>query len=266
MNHMHEVNRLHWNDKLAKVFHQQDDESGTWRRCLHEPRLAFDCDFLPVIQEFIADISGKDVCLVGSGDNHAAFALAGLGANVTSIDQSEKQLEVAESRSRELGLSITFMQSDATDLNCLPSSEFDLVCSTNGFFVWISDLHSLFRELHRILKPQGFYAFYDIHPFLRPWKDGSNPIEMTKPYFETGPFQDAEGDPFFFYWTIGDLLNSLADAGFSLCRLHESPAQNSNFWEGGKWYLPGNRPNLLDWKVNPHAGLPAWLSVAVQKF
>lgn len=265
MNRMHEANRHYWNETLAKEFQQQSDESGLWRRCPREPSLAFDCEALEVIRVFVEDLAGKDVCIVGSGDNHASFALAGLGAKVTSIDQSEKQLEVASRRASELGLSITFVQSDATDLGCLDSSEFDLVCTTNGFFVWISDLDSLFGEIQRILRSRGFYVFYDIHPFQRPWKDVRNVTEMEKPYFETGPFQESEDGPFNFHWTMGDLLNSLADAGFTLRRLCESPAKDSGFWEGGKWYVPGSQPSLLDWKVNPRAGLPVWLMVAAQK-
>ena len=64
---------------------------------------------------------------------------------------------------------------------------------------------------------------------------------------------------------MADLLNSLARAGFNLKKLVENPAKDSNFWEGGKWYLPGSQSDLLDWKINPRAGLPVWLMVAVQK-
>ena len=52
-----------------------------------------DCALLDLIQGFVEDLSGKDVCVVGSGDNHAAFALARLGAKVTSVDLSSAQLE-----------------------------------------------------------------------------------------------------------------------------------------------------------------------------
>jgi ubiquinone/menaquinone biosynthesis C-methylase UbiE len=61
-------------------------------------------------------------------------------------------------------------------------SQFDLVCSTNGFLVWIADIDGLFREAHRILKPGGHYVFYDIHPFQRPWEESLDSIEMKKPY------------------------------------------------------------------------------------
>jgi hypothetical protein len=37
---------------------------------------------------FLKDIDGKDVCVLGSGDNEVAFALAGLGGYVTSAKSS----------------------------------------------------------------------------------------------------------------------------------------------------------------------------------
>ena len=136
MNRIHEANRQYWNSTRASKTERQTENAGLWQLCCKEPNLAFDCEALEIIHEFVADLDGKDVCIIGSGDNHAAFALAGLGAKVTSIDQSEKQLEVASRRASELDLSITFIQADATDLDCLGSSGFDLVCSTNGFFIW----------------------------------------------------------------------------------------------------------------------------------
>ena len=264
MNRMHEANRQYWNSTRASKTERQSEEAGLWRFCTREPDLAFDCEILEIIQEFLEDLAEKDVCIIGSGDNHSAFALAGLGAKVTSIDQSEKQLEVASRRASELGLPITFIQADATNLQSLGDSGFDLVCSTNGFFIWIADLGSLFNEVHRILRPQGFYVFYDIHPFQRPWKDELSVIEMQKPYFRTGPFSKSEEGPYTFHWTMGDLLNPLAEAGFTLRRMCESAAENSRFWEG-TGYLPGSQPSLLDWKINPLAGIPVWLTVAAQK-
>ena len=93
MNRIHEANRKHWNKQLAEEFQKQDDQTGLWRRCHKEPGLAFDCAALDLIQEFVEDLSEKDVCLVGSGDNHAAFALAGLGARVTSVKQDRSQIQ-----------------------------------------------------------------------------------------------------------------------------------------------------------------------------
>jgi SAM-dependent methyltransferase len=264
MNEIHESNRRHW-DRTVRKWKELRDEDGLWQRCHKEPDLAFEGGALELLREVAGDdLTEKDVCLVGSGDNYAAFALAGLGARVTSTDISQRQLDVASDRARQLGLSITFVQADAANLQSLENSSFDLVCSTNGFFVWIADLQGVFNEVFRILRPGGFYVFYDVHPFLRPWKDQIGPIKMEKPYWETGPFVDSECETFEFNWTLADLLNPLAKSGLILWRILESPAEDSRFWQGYS-YVPGTNNRLLDWRENPRAGLPVWLTVAVQR-
>ena len=206
----------------------------------------------------------KNVCVVGSGDNLAAFALSGMGADVTSVDFSERRLEVASERAKRLGLSITFAQADAADMGNVKNSEFDLVCSSNGFFVWIADLMPVFREVCRILRVGGHYVFCDIHPFQRPWKDQVQSIEVAKSYWDAGPFADEATGASGFHWTLAEILNSAASASLVLRRILESPAEDSRFWQEFS-YLPGTDDRLLDWKHNPGAALPVWLAAAFQK-
>ena len=262
MNTMHETNQRYWNE-VAECWERLEEEGGVWQRCPREPELAFAGGALGLVHEVAGTLSGKDVCVVGSGDNSAAFAFSGMGANVTSVDISERRLVVASKRARHLGLSITFVQADAADMSLIGDAEFDLVFSSNGFFVWIANLQTVFGEIYRILRPGGHYVFYDIHPFLRPWKDQTVPIEVAKPYWETGPIKDEE-DTFEFHWTLADILNPLPVLGFTLRRMLESPADDSRFWQDYS-YLPGTDDSLLDWNENPRATLPVWLTLAVKK-
>ena len=262
MNTMHEANRRYWNE-AAGWWERIEDEGGAWRRCASEPDLAFAGGALGLVREFAGAMSGKDVCVVGSGDNQATFAFSGMGANVTSADISERRLAVASKRARHLGLQIMFLQADAADLSLIGNAEFDLVFSSNGFFVWLADLQAVFSEIYRILRPGGHYVFYDIHSFQRPWKEQTTPIEVAKPYWDTGPFDGAEGS-FGFNWTLADILNPLAASGLTLRRILESPAEDSRFWQDLS-YLPGTDDSLLDWNENPRAALPTWLALALQR-
>ena len=265
MDGMHEANRRYW-DGLAGEWEQLRDQDERWRRCAQEPSLAFDGAALEMIDEFAGDLAGKQALVIGSGDNLAAFALAGMGAAVTSTDISLGQLAVADKRAIELGLELDFVCCDAAGLAPLTDDRFDLVCSTNGFFVWIANPEGVFSAVHRVLKEGGHYVFYDVHPFLRPWVDQRVPIEMEKPYFDTGPFVEMEpgGSVYEFHWTMGDILSGLVHAGLVLRALAESPAGDSRFWQDHS-YLPGTEASLLDWRSNPRAGLPVWLTVAAQK-
>jgi ubiquinone/menaquinone biosynthesis C-methylase UbiE len=259
---MHKANKSYW-DNISSGWKALRERDGLWQRCPGEPELAFEGDALGVIQTFCGDMAGQEVCVIGSGDNYAAFALSGLGAHVTSTDISQRQLNVARERAQSLGLDMDFVRADAADLTPLPSETFDLVCSTNGFFVWIAQPARVFSEVRRILKSGGCYIFYDIHPFQRPWRDQVNPIQMEKPYWDTGPYTDDADGTFEFNWTLADLLNPLAEAGLVLRRIIESPAKDARFWEGHS-YEPGMNSTLMDWRGNPRAGLPVWLTVCAQ--
>ena len=260
---MHDANRRTWENK-AGSWAEMRDRDGLWRRCPEEPELGFAGGAYELIVSLAGSVEGKDVAVVGSGDNHAVFAFAGMKAHVTSIDISEHQLATASARADQLGLAIDFVRADAMDLKPLRDRKFDLVCSTNGFFVWIADLRAVYGEIFRVLKPGGYYIFYDVHPLQRPWAEKTEPIEVIKPYWQTGPFQDEKEGTFEFNWTMADLLNPAADAGLVLRRILERPAEDSNTWEGAS-YRPGNDSRLLDWKVNPRAALPFWLSAAWQR-
>ena len=152
MHPRHEANRRLWNDHVA-IWEERSNREGRWQRCHLEPDLAFEGGALELIQEFAGGLEGKQACVIGSGDNMATFALAlaGLGAQVTSTDISEERLAMGSRRAEQLGLSVSFVRADAAHLEPLGDSSFDLVCSTNGFFVWISDLESVFAEVARIL-------------------------------------------------------------------------------------------------------------------
>src|SRR5215471_11031463 len=58
-----------------------------WLPQLHDSELAW-----------LRDVAGKKVAVLGSGDNQVVFALAGMGAVVTSIDISQQLIEIALTR------------------------------------------------------------------------------------------------------------------------------------------------------------------------
>jgi ubiquinone/menaquinone biosynthesis C-methylase UbiE len=265
MSEMNKANQRYW-DAMAPDWRALRDEDQLWRECPRYPELAFDGEALAMIRQYAGDLHSKQACVIGSGDNYAAFALAGMGAHVTSADISAQQLAVAQERAALLGMDIAFLRADATELEGIRENEFDLVCSSNGFFVWIAEPAKVFYQVYRILKPGGVYIFYDVHAFLRPWKDQVAPLEMEQPYTATGPFEcEGHGHANYqFHWRISDLINPLLDAGLVLRQVAESPAKDARFWEGSS-YTPEADQQLLDWKHNPRAGLPAWLTVAAQK-
>ena len=279
----HEANRRRWEHDASRY---KDKRGDDWRRCLDDPTLGLERNTLQVIDRFVGSLSGKRVCVLASGDNYSAFTLAGLGAHVTSVDFSQEQLSIAAERAKELGLNIEFIQADVTAPTPIKANQFDFVCSTNGVMVWIATPEKYYTEGYRILKPNGVFISYDIHPFQRPWNNYPEPFQMQKTYFETGPFESQyypdSGESytqydkvppekqssllpvFNFHWIISDLLNAMIESGLELKYIEEELDTNPTFWHH-PLDQEASDTNPTDWQQNPRVGLPAWLTLVAQK-
>ena len=204
---------------MADSWRKMSDQRGVWRKCHRDPALVF----LPHEMRFLGDVRGKDVCVLGSGDNEAVFALAGMGANVTSVDISEKQLEVARERAAILELAITCVRADVTDLADIPESSFDLVYTGGHVSVWISDLRRFHAEAVRILRPHGWFIISEYHPLRYMWHESDGPSPRHR-YFDRGPYEylSDEGRPQIeFHWTVADHIQAVLDAGCVLVHVEE---------------------------------------------
>ena len=183
MNKYHEANRAFWNAS-AEWDKEKEDKRGLWRRCHRDPTLVLS----PAEMPFLGNIRGKDVCVLGSGDNQVVFALAGMGGKVTSVDISERRLEIAEERAHTLGLEVTFLRADVTDLGSIRDGSFDLVYTGGHTSVWVSDIRKYYAEAVRILRPGGMFVVNEYHPIRRMWLDSDGP-EPCHRYFARGPYE-----------------------------------------------------------------------------
>ncbi len=178
------------------------------------------------------EVAGKRACVLGSGDNLAVFALAGLGATVTSVDISEEQLAGARRRAESLGLAVQFVRSDATDLVGVADGSFDLVHVSRHVCGWISNLRSFFRESVRILAPGGLFLVTEYHPFRHIFRDDPSALVVEHSYLDRGPFHrevaaglfDRSPGSFPSYrsqWTVADFFNAMTEPGCELIAFEE---------------------------------------------
>jgi|TARA_Y100000310_G_scaffold344697_1_gene458868 SAM-dependent methyltransferase len=252
MNDMHEANRRSW-DAVSPKWQAKIDTEKPWRQVPVNPALVLEKEEL----RHLGDVAGKNVCVLGSGDNLIVFALAGMGADVTSVDVSQTQLDIAAGRARELGLAVTFLRADVTDLSALPTDRFDLVYTGGHVAVWISDLKTYYREAVRILQPEGLFMVTEYHPFRRIWEERPDCLQVEMAYFEQGPFQydrseDVPGakpgsyPSYEFHWTVSDYAMAVIEAGCDLLALEEFGTS-------------------VEWEVTPLAGLPHLLMIVGRK-
>lgn len=215
--HPHEANRAKW-DAATGRWKEQEDARGAWRRAHVEPDLVL----LPAERPFLADVAGKEACVLGSGDQEVVFALVGLGARVTSVDISERRLEVAAERAAELGLEVEFLRADVTDLSAIPDGRFDLVYTGGHVAIWVSDIGRCYAEAARILRPGGRFVVNEYHPFRRIWPEEGGHLPHYA-YLRRGPYEcEDDGLPQFeYHWTVADHVQAVVDGGCRLVHVEE---------------------------------------------
>ena len=266
---MSNKNKISWNEGAAS-YSALNHNKKIMNRIIENPANAFHHTTWEMINKYIPDLRGKKICVPSSGDNHAVFAFAMMGAAVTSCDISENQLAGAERVAREHGWnSIEFICSDTMRLNEIAGDAYDFVYTSNGVHVWIDDLPGMYRNIHRIMKPGGAYIMYEIHPFQRPFDDNA---KVRKPYDMTGPFESET--EITFGWRVMDILNAVMDSGLTVKHVEEMFDEKDYDWPffisleeklKGATATREEVDRMYDWQNNPMAALPNWISIVANK-
>jgi SAM-dependent methyltransferase len=255
----------HW-DRSSAEYYAENDTQEIIEKIIRDPAVAFPRQTFELIRTHLGDVRGKKICVPASGDNTAVFAFHLLGAQVTSTDISSEQIKNAQTIAAKYGWDIEFICEDNLDFRKLKSSVFDLVYTSNGVGVWIPDLKTMYKNFYRVLKDKGHYIMFETHPFDRPFDSNQPTITVVKRYDDIGPF----GDIPTYSWRIEDFLNGMISAGFLLKAVKELHSEVGSLSSHNWWYksceaAEKDHHTMHDWRQNPWAALPQWLSICVQK-
>lgn len=100
------------------------------------------------------DLSGLRILALACGGGQQVPVFAAAGAEVTSFDGSDVQLEKDEEACARHGLPLVAIQGDMADLSELEPGSFDLVFNPVSN-VFAESLDPIWRGCHRVLKPGG---------------------------------------------------------------------------------------------------------------
>jgi SAM-dependent methyltransferase len=160
----------------------------------------------------LGDLRGKRVLDLGCGTGSAAIAFAHQGAMVIALDASETRLAHARERAEREEVKVEWRKGDLADLAFLRAESIDAAFSADSVSE-VDDAARLFRQVQRVLKPNGPFVFSYEHPMslcIGP----SGTVERS--YFEPGPIDvERDGESVRIHVRdIGEVFTELGRAGF----------------------------------------------------
>lgn len=187
----------------------------------------------PVPRDWFGDIAGKEILCLASGGGQQAPIFAAAGANVTSFDNSAKQLEQDKFVAVREGLNIRIEKGDAADLSRFANESFDLIfnpCSN----LFMPELDPVWNECFRVLRPGGHLLAGIMKPVVfvfDRFEEESNKrlvVRHSIPYSDAGSLTPRElanlkeqGEPLEYSHTLEGQIGGQIDAGFHITGFYE---------------------------------------------
>lgn len=208
-----------------------EDHYNHFKRQFEEANYIFN----PIILRELGDISGKKVLHLQCNTGADSIVLARMGAEVTGVDLVPDNIYFATQLARGLGIEgIGFVVSDIMELTENHEGQYDIVFTSDGALGWLPDLGNWAKTIKHFLKDDGFFYVHDAHPFLLTLdeeKIKSGITQIKYPYFNQEADEDEhiggyasepkEAKNYFWMYTIGELVSSLAQAGLFIEFLNE---------------------------------------------
>lgn len=183
------------------------------------------------LQKLIAatgPLEGRRVLDLGCGAGAASVAIARRGARVIAVESSTARLAQARHAADVAGVKVEFHHSDLADLAFLRADSVELVVAVYSL-AGVQDLGRVFRQLHRIMRPEGALVISLPHPFSMMLE--ADPDDQQTPYLTRTAWSDqaitwrSGGDEGVTHvHQVGELFTSLLRANFRVDTMIEPPS------------------------------------------
>jgi SAM-dependent methyltransferase len=166
--------------------------------------------------KLLGPVDGKRILDLGCGTGHNAIALARQGAKVIGVDESSDQVADARAACEREGVKVELHHAPLAELAFLRADTIDGAYSAHGLAP-IEDIDRVFRQVHRILRPESALVLSFPHPA---WNliDPDDPTRtIRRTYWDSTPIAaDGPGRPVDLPRTISSIFTSLTRANFRI--------------------------------------------------
>ncbi|MCW8331991.1 methyltransferase domain-containing protein [Photobacterium sp. SDRW27] len=198
----------------------------------------------PTLQSMLSELSGANVLDLGCGSGvYAEFLINNGASKITCVDYSQEMVELVK---RKFGERVkAYAQDLSIGLPDESSESFDVVICPLVIH-YIENLTPLFKDISRVLKTGGYFAFSTHHPFTD--------FECSKSgnYFETELVQDVWntiGKPVevsYYRRSLTEIMDAITASGLSVTQLSEGQVSESVKTESPETYEYLSRnPNFI---------------------
>lgn len=187
-------------------------------------------------------MEGRRVLELGCGGGPNSVAMTKQGAKVISVDSSSEQLGHARRLGEREEVSLELHHGDLADLAFVRADTVDLVLSVYALGM-VADLDRVFRQVHRVLRPDAPFVLSVPHPA---WAatDRGDPPKITRHYWDPSPIEwiDAGERGADHPITISGLFTSLSRANFLVDTVLEPEPRpggaRSRWWQPTMTWVP----------------------------
>ncbi|TCC61967.1 class I SAM-dependent methyltransferase [Kribbella pittospori] len=219
--------------------------------------------------EDLGPLEGRDVLHLQCHLGTETIAFARRGARTTGLDLSAKSLEEARQIAADAGVEVDYVHANVYDaVDAVKGRRFDVVYTGKGALCYLPDLEHWARVVRDLLKPGGALYVVEFHPLLnamRPvslpgesddliiradYLEGRGPIAHDSTMTYTGDAVPGRQTSYEWMHGLGEVVNTLASAGFHLTSLRESEVLQWPRWPSmkqtaeGWWRLPDDAPRI----------------------
>ncbi|MEC8433493.1 MAG: methyltransferase domain-containing protein [Planctomycetota bacterium] len=186
----------------------------------------------PIPKDWFGSLVGAEVLCLASGGGQQVPILAAVGAQVTVLDNSPRQLEQDRLVARRDGLEIRTVLGDMRSMTELRGESFDLIvhpCSN----CFVPEIQPVWGECFRVLKAGGslLTGFLKSVTFIfdeNAVAEGMMEVRHRLPYSDESHLTEAEiqklqqaGEPLMFSHSLEQQIGGQLRAGFQLVDLYE---------------------------------------------